>query len=165
VRSRVSPLFAAVPALALALAGCAGPVSIPAATFAADPGCAEVIVRVPDAIDDAQLRTTDSQGTAAWGDPASVLLVCGVTPPGPTTDACLSISGVDWIERQDADDPAVYEYTTYGRDPATSVTIDTGAASSTNVMTDLSGVVSIIPAGRACVGADDVELPTPIPTP
>lgn len=152
-------------AIVAALTGCTPTVSLKPAADATNAGCAEIIVRLPDAIDNDQLRNTDAQATAAWGDPASVLLRCGVEVPGPTTDRCLSISGVDWIERQSDDDSDVYDYTTYGRDPATTVTVDTGAASSTNVLTDLSGVVSIIEPDGACVGADDVEVPTPEPTP
>ncbi|MFD1715790.1 DUF3515 family protein [Amnibacterium flavum] len=158
-------VVAVLASLAAALTGCTPTVSLKPAADATAVGCAEIIVRLPDAIDDDRLRNTDAQATAAWGDPASVLLRCGVESPGPTTDRCLSISGVDWIERQTGDDPDVYDYTTYGRDPATTVTVDTGAASSTNVLTDLSGVVSVVEQDRFCVGADDVQVPTPEPTP
>ncbi|WXZ51180.1 DUF3515 family protein [Clavibacter tessellarius] len=45
------------------------------------------------------MRETDAQGTGAWGDPQStVILRCGVATPGPTTDACISYDDVDWVE-------------------------------------------------------------------
>jgi hypothetical protein len=152
----VGSLTAAV-LIAAVLTGCSPTVTLTAASYAADPGCAEVTVRLPDTLDEQERRQTDAQATAAWGEPATVLLHCGVEPLGPTTDRCISISGVDWVE--DATDAPVYSYTTYGRSPAIEVTIDSEKASGTNVLTDLSGIVSILPVGDACVGAEDVELP------
>lgn len=167
MRASLSTLLVPITVLMTGLlSGCAATVSLaPAATYAADPGCAEVSVRLPDELDGAPSRVTDAQGTAAWGEPASVLLRCGVEPPGPTTDRCISISGVDWVETQPGDDPDVFDYTTYGRVPATTVTIDTAAASSTNVLTDLSSVVAVLPAERGCVGANDIEIPESTPAP
>src|SRR5690606_13163799 len=86
------PLAAALAPLALlVLAGCAPAVPMTAATDAANPECAEVIVRLPAALEDAAKqdsdnepagvwlkRETDAQGTGAWGNPVAVLLRCGV---------------------------------------------------------------------------------------
>lgn len=52
---------------------------------------------MPDTLGDAALRTTTSQATAAWGDPSAVILRCGVPTPGPTTDRCVTVNGVDWV--------------------------------------------------------------------
>lgn len=141
------------------LTACTPTVSLSAAADAANPQCAEVTVRLPDTIDEQALRQTDAQATAAWGEPASVLLRCGVDSPGPTTDRCISISGVDWVE--DSTKAPIYRYTTYGRTPATEVIIDSEKASGTDALTDLSDVVSVLPTDGACVGAQDVELPDP----
>ncbi|BDI21830.1 DUF3515 family protein [Herbiconiux sp. L3-i23] len=143
--------------LVAALTGCTPTVSMTAAENAADPDCAAVSVRLPDTLDDQPLRETNAQATGAWGEPASVLLRCGVASPGPTTDRCISISGVDWVE--DSTDAPVYRYTTYGRTPTTEVVIDSEKASGTDVLTDLSGIVGLLPADGACVGAADVEIP------
>jgi hypothetical protein len=145
-------------AAALALAGCTPTVSLEPAPAATDPDCAAIVVRLPDTVAGAQRRDTDAQGTAAWGTPASVLLHCGVPVPGPTTDRCISIDNVDWVE--DASKDPVFTYTTYGRDPATQVTIDAGAISGSTALTDVSRAVGALPAQGACVGAEDVTPPS-----
>lgn len=131
--------------------------SLAPAPAATDPGCAAIVVRLPAVVAGAARRETDAQGTAAWGSPASVLLHCGVPVPGPTTDRCISIDHVDWVE--DASRAPLYTYRTYGRDPATEVTIDTGAVSGSTALTDLSSAVAVLPARGACVGAEDVTPP------
>ncbi|MFB2581435.1 DUF3515 family protein [Herbiconiux sp. P15] len=147
------------------LAGCAGPVALEPAADATDPACAEVIVRLPDAVADADRRETDAQATGAWGDPASVLLRCGVEPYGPTTLPCYNVNGVDWI-RDDADDPT-FVFTTYGRTPAVEVIVDANNASGTSALVDLTTAVSAIPQTEVCLNADDVLESgiTPTPTP
>ena len=72
----------------LVLSGCAGTVHLEPADDANNPLCAEVTVRLPQAIADQERRWTDAQATGSWGDPVSVLLSCGVTVPGPTFAAC-----------------------------------------------------------------------------
>ena len=75
----------------LALAAPAPPPSTsPPAKDAANPACAPMMVALPDTIGDAKLRKTNSQATAAWGDPSLVILRCGVNVPGPTTDRCVT---------------------------------------------------------------------------
>ncbi|MGO7984166.1 DUF3515 family protein, partial [Rhizobium johnstonii] len=73
--------------------------------------CADVVVRLPATVADQPQRETDAQGTGAWGDPAAVLLRCGVPTPGPTTDPCYEVNGVDWIE-DDSRKPT-YVFTTF----------------------------------------------------
>lgn len=144
-----------------ALAGCAPTVSLDPAPDAANPECAEVIVRLVKpalTVDNKDYRHTDAQGTAAWGEPAAVLLRCGVPVPGPTTLPCVTVRGVDWI-RDDSDAP-VFVFTTYGRDPAVEVIVDSNAASGTNSLVDLANAVSVLPQHSACVDPDDVfEFP------
>lgn len=117
-----------------------------------NPACAEVIVRL-STVADLEKRETNAQATAAWGTPAAVLLTCGVTPPGPTTLPCVSVNGIDWIE-DDADAP-LYRYTTYGRNPAVQVAIDSEAVSGTTALVDLASPVSKIPASGACTDLSD----------
>lgn len=139
---------------ATALSGCAATVALEPAADATDPACAEVIVRLPDTVGDAPRRETDAQATGAWGDPAAVLLRCGVEPYGPTTLPCYNVNGVDWI-RDDADDPT-FVFTTYGRTPAVEVIVDSDAASGTSALVDLTTAVSAIPQQQICLDADDV---------
>ncbi|GAA2244419.1 DUF3515 domain-containing protein [Herbiconiux moechotypicola] len=151
-------------AAATLLAGCSGPVALDPAADATNPSCADVIVRLPDTVADAERRETDAQATGAWGDPAAVLLVCGVEPPGPTTLPCDNVNGIDWI-RDDSDAPT-YTFTTFGRTPAVQVVVDSLAASGTSALVDLEPAVASIPQTSACLNADDVlGVPTPTPTP
>jgi hypothetical protein len=149
-----------VPA-ALLLAGCTVAVPLEPAEDATNSICAEVIVRLPDTVADQPIRETNAQATGAWGDPAAILLHCGVAIPGPTTDLCVSINGIDWIE--DDSEAPTYRYTTYGRDPATEVVLDSEQVSGSTVLVDLSAAVANIPASGACTGIDDVTIPSTAP--
>ena len=157
-------LAALLPAVLLTLSACAPLVPLEAAPDAVNPECAEVIVRLPDAIDDNVKRETDAQGTGAWGNPATILLRCGVKVPGPSTQLCYTLKGVDWL-RDDTDAPN-YVFTTYGRDPAVEVIVNGDKASGTNALIALSNAVGSIPATRACTNPDDVlGVPEPTPSP
>ncbi|MEO7349720.1 MAG: DUF3515 family protein [Terrimesophilobacter sp.] len=161
---------ALTPALVLGLVACAPAVPFTVAQDATNPLCADVIVRLKSVpvIDNHARRETDAQATAAWGNPAAILLRCGVPVPGPSTLQCATVGGVDWL-RDDADAPN-YVFTTYGRDPAVEVIVNGNEASGTQALTSLSNAVGSIPATRACTNPDDVlnlpELtPTPSPSP
>lgn len=133
----------------LGLTGCATTVSMSAAKAANDPACAAVTVRLPDAVDSQDRRWTDAQGTGAWGDPSTVLLTCGVTPPGPSTLPCETAGGVDWLI-DDADAPN-YRFTTYGRTPAVEVYLDYDVVSARSVLDALGVAVQQLPVtGAAC---------------
>lgn len=150
-------LAAVLAASALALTGCRGPsVPMEAAALANAPECAEVTVRLPQTVDGLELRLTNAQATGAWGNPASVLLHCGVPTPPPTTDRCVSLNGIDWVE--DDSRAPTYVYTSYGRSPAAQVTIDasSGEISGTNVLMDLGSAIDHLPRVGGCVGADDL---------
>lgn len=150
---------AAAAALLPALAACSGPsVTMQPAENAAAEACAEVSVRLPDTLAGLERRTTNAQATGAWGTPAALLLRCGVTPPGPTTDRCVEVNGIDWVE--DASQDPRYVYTTYGRSPALEIAIDSSTGvSGAAALAQLSDVVKYLPeTGSACVGADDVPV-------
>lgn len=117
------------------LAGCAPTIDMEPAEGANDPACAEVTVRLPGYIADQPRRWTDAQASGAWGDPAAVLLRCGVTPPGPTEARCITLGGVDWIV--DESRAPNYLVTTYGRVPAIEVFIDNQVVSPNDVLTEL----------------------------
>lgn len=141
----------------LALAGCTQAVAFDAGESASDPDCAAVSVRLPDAVAGLAERETNAQGTGAWGNPAAVLLRCGVEPLGPTTDRCVSVDGVDWVI--DESDAPNYRFTTYGRTPAVEVLVDNDTVSGTTAISDLSGAVSVIPPEDGCVSVDDATPP------
>lgn len=119
-------------------------------------------MRLPDTVAGLTSRETDAQATAAWGQPAAVLLRCGVPDPGPTTLPCVTALGIDWVV-DDSRKNAI-SYTTFGRDPAIQVVIDHTAVSDSTVLADLKAAVSVIPPTRHCIGASDtVTTPTPAP--
>jgi len=151
-RSRAAAAIAGV--AAVLLAGCSPTVALsPAAPYANDPGCAAAIVRMPDRVGDHAIRSTDAQGTAAWGDPTVALLYCGVPVPEVSELPCIQIEGVFWL-REVVD--AGLAFTTYGRDPATRVVADTEAIAPGIVLAELANAVSYTPEnGRQCVDLDD----------
>ena len=139
----------ALTAFASALTGCASTVHLDPAPQANDPSCAEVTVRLPGELDDQPRRWTDAQATGAWGDPAAVLLSCGLEQTGPTTLPCQSVNGVDWVI-DDADAPR-YRVTSFGREPAVELYIDTEVVSSADVLDALSQIVGLLPSdGSVC---------------
>lgn len=150
----VRRLAAAVTAAILtatALTGCTATVAMDPGPEANDPGCAEVSVRLPATLDGKERRQTDAQATGAWGDPAAVLLTCGVKPPGPTTIPCTTVDGVDWIVEDEGD--FRFRVTTFGREPAVQLYIDTNVdtgVSSAAVLEALSGPVGLLEVTGAC---------------
>ncbi|MFJ4027761.1 DUF3515 family protein [Paenarthrobacter sp. NPDC089989] len=138
----------------LALSACSPAVDVSPAADAANPACAPMMVALPDKIGDAALRKTNSQATAAWGDPSQVILRCGVNVPGPTTDRCVSVNDIDWVIKEG--DP-YYTLTTYGREPATEILMDPDKISSATVLADLANAAGKIKATRQCVGQEDLQ--------
>jgi len=106
-------------------------------------------------------RETNAQATGAWGDPVAVVLHCGVAVPPPTAElACYTIDGVDWLV--DPADAPNFVFTTYGRDPAVSVVVDSEVASGRTAIEAVSSAVSWLPTnGRACISVEDAELLDP----
>ena len=152
LRHTTAAFFAAL-ACTVALTGCAGDVPLDAAEDANNPACADVIVRLPDTVADLHQRTTNAQATGAWGDPAGVLLRCGIEPSGPTTDECVNVNGVDWII--DRSNPPLYRFEAYGRSPGLEVLGDSEQASGTATVVDLAAVAKILPQSRECTSLED----------
>jgi hypothetical protein len=150
VPRRSTALAIAAPLLLGALlTGCTSTVSLQAAEDANDPACADLTVRLPDSVDGQPRRWTDAQATGAWGDPASVIITCGVPELGPTTLPCTPVNGVDWVI--DESDAPRYRVTTFDRTPAVEVYLDNDVVSSAQVLDRLSQVVTVLPQnGRVC---------------
>lgn len=142
----------------LTLTACSSTVALEPAKDANNPLCAEVTVRLPDAVAGEDRRWTDAQATGAYGDPASVFVSCGVTVPGPTSELqCITLEGIDWLV--DESQAPSMRMTTYGRDPAVQVFVDTEVVSANDALSN-AGIVSgirMIPATSACTTPD--ELP------
>ncbi|MFH5823938.1 DUF3515 family protein [Georgenia sp. AZ-5] len=165
------PLTLRRPAVVLAgaalLAGCATPVTLSAGEAAPGPTCARIIQATPDELGGLERRSTTAQATTAWGDPP-VSVRCGVTPPGPTTDRCLSVdqgdgTTVDWIQLEGGEETETgqgsWSFVTYGREPAIEVVVPVEQVTGqpTAFLVDLGSAVQLSPAERTCVGAGDVS--------
>jgi len=164
----------AVLPLLLVLSACTPTVALKPAADATNPKCADVIVHPPGSVADQSLRNTDAQATGAWGDPAAVILRCGVTPPGPTSSKCATVKGIDWII-DDSKKP-VYTFTTYGRKPAVQVVVDSNLTNGqgTIVLDQLSNAISFIKQSskHKCesvlgngLGGESEVVPAPTPAP
>jgi hypothetical protein len=169
-----------IAALAVVVAGlltaCAPTVALTPAGNATNAKCASVVVLLPATVSTLAQRQTNAQGTGAWGTPADILLRCGVPVPDPNRLPCVTVDGIDWL-RNDKDAP-VYVFTTYGRNPAVAVTINSKNvhADGNQALNDLAIAVAQIPSRHHCVAPEEViqdgqpvaEAPpasTPTPTP
>ncbi|MGC5615841.1 DUF3515 family protein [Georgenia sp. Z1491] len=166
---RCRPLALTATATALLLGACGTPVSLEPAPSAAAPDCGDVLQATPDVLADGERRSTDSQASTAWGEPA-ITLRCGVEPPPPTTAECLSIELPDgrvhdWIH---TDAGAVLEdgapegvessWVSYGRRPAIEVVVPAELSDQASaVLVDLDGAVEATEHVASCVGAAEVE--------
>lgn len=161
--SRPRPLHVATIGLAAAaltvLTGC-GTVTVPAGPEATDPACATIVQNAPETVLGLDRRETTSQGTVAWGSGEdTIVLRCGVTPPGPTTDACTRLEdqrglSVDWIVREE---DGVVTFTTYGRSPAVDLTVPRSVAPDqpSAAALELAGLIAPLPVSRTCTGPGD----------
>jgi hypothetical protein len=146
---RTTTRAALIVPLLLVLAGCAPIVALQPAKDAINPACAKVIVALPETVAGLPSRETDAQGTAAWGTPTGVILHCGVPVPAPTPALqCVTIKGVDWLS--DGKDAPNYIFTTYGRDPAVEVIVNSDTVSGLSALSDLAFAVSNIAPQGAC---------------
>lgn len=161
--SRRLALTAVILLGAALLAGCSTTVHLEPAEDANNPLCAEVSVGLQNVgnIADQDRRWTDAQATGAWGEPgedSAIILRCGVAVPAPTSQLqCVTFEGVDWLV--DASETPYLRLTTYGREPAVQLYIDTAAVSSNDVITTraLVGAVTAIPAKGECTAPDELD--------
>ena len=148
------------------LTGCSPIVALDPAPHANDPACADVIVRLPDTLQNLPRRETNAQATGAWGEPAAILLRCGVTVPTASDLPCVETDGFQWL-RDDSKAPS-YVFTSYGRTPAIAVVIDQTKLSPGPALQDLEPLVAFTkPNGHKCLSVEDSlgGSPTPGPSP
>jgi hypothetical protein len=133
-----------------ALMGCAATVVLSQADDANNPSCAKVMVRLPQDTDGLTKRSTNSQSTAAFGTPVAVTLRCGLKPILVSALPCLTAGGVDWIV--DESNKPKYTFISFGRTPATEITVDSTKASGATVLEDLGQAVQFTPVSKKCLG-------------
>lgn len=161
------------------LAGCASTVSVAQAPYGQEPACARVVLTLPDELGGLPRLATSSQASTAWGTvEAPVVLRCGVEPPGPTTDRCVTVEtpggpSVDWLAVPADDDAGAdagttdgtagpgradgatdWTFTTYGREPAIEVVVPAEVVSdrSTSFLDQLGPAVDLLEPERTCLG-------------
>lgn len=126
---------------ALALTACAHPLVVDPAEYASDPDCAQVMLAIPTVVGGLEQRGTTSQATQAWGEDFPIVARCGVEPPGPTTDPCISVAtasaDVDWLVTEEDD---MWVAVTFGRSPALELTVPTVRAD--DAVTEILAAVS-----------------------
>ena len=173
---RIRPLAVLAIAAALVLSGCSTSVILDPAPDANNPACAAVTVRLPSTLNGnggplAQRETT-AQATGAWGEPSAVILHCGVPVPSASSLPCIEVDGIQWL--RDATNAPNFIFTSYGRDPAISVAVDSDAIGPGVALDLLSNVVSYTATnGRQCTSLQDTvtgsdlfptDSPSPTPT-
>lgn len=154
------PTLLAALSIAALLSACAPTVSMaPAADDANNPACADAVVRMPDTIESYPKRTTDAQGTVAWGNPTVALLYCGVPVPEVSALECIEYQGIYWL-REEVD--AGYAFTTYGRDPAIRIVVDDEIVGGPGVALDrITTATSFLPEnGSICLDTEDTVTPS-----
>lgn len=118
------------------------------------PACRAVAEHWPATVGGLEPRVTavQSQGVAAWGEPP-VVARCGKAAPGPTTDPCIDVSGVDWVATELEDGTM---FTTYGRDPALEVLVPSEHGTAPLLLPAFEQAARQVPqtAGR-CVAVSD----------
>lgn len=120
------------------------------AALADEPACATAVQKLPESLAGAveQPVNDEAAGSArAWGNPA-IVARCGVVPPGPTTDPCVTVDDVDWVV-QDLDDGVAL--VTYGRTPALEVLVPLSYPQSVDLVAPLADAAQELPVtGSSC---------------
>ncbi|HUX69455.1 MAG TPA: DUF3515 domain-containing protein [Cellulomonadaceae bacterium] len=156
---RRAGVVASVLIASVTLSGCASSIHVVPAPDAANPVCASVVLALPEVLAGLHRISTTSQGTAAWGDTTtSVVLRCGVTPLGPTTDPCVTITdiagtSVDWVVTANGSRAGgSWTFVTYGRTPSVELTIPQSLAADQpdTILMEVGQAADVVPPQRAC---------------
>ncbi len=120
--------------------------SAASAGHAADEACSHVTEQWPSQVGGQQRRAVRGNPTAvaAWGKPA-IIARCGVDTPGPTTDECIAVNGIDWVGRRLNDGMA---FVTYGRSPAVEILVPREYAPEPLLLGAFAEAAGQIPQGR-----------------
>ena len=132
----------------LVLTSCAPVVPLEPAEQANNPECAEIIVRLPDELAGLDKRRVNAQSTAAWGEPAAVILRCGLEPVEVSSLVCVTASDIDWL--LDESEAPIYRFISYARSPATEVIVDSTVVAGITVLDELAGSIGVLDATKRC---------------
>ena len=132
----------------LVLTGCAPVVPLEPAEQANNAECAEIVVRLPDELAGLPERRVNAQSTAAWGEPAAVILRCGLEPVEVSPLVCVTASDIDWLV-DDSKAPS-YRFITFARSPATEVIVDSNVVAGVTVLDELASSIGVLKATKRC---------------
>ena len=113
-----------------------------------NPECAEIIVRLPDELAGLAERRVNAQSTAAWGEPAAVILRCGLEPVEVSALPCVTATDIDWLV--DESEAPSYRFISYARSPATEVIIDSTVVAGVTVLDELAASIGVLDATKRC---------------
>jgi hypothetical protein len=113
-----------------------------------NPECAEIIVRLPDELAGLAERRVNAQSTAAWGEPAAVILRCGLEPVEVSALPCVTATDIDWLV--DESEAPSYRFISYARSPATEVIIDSTTVAGVTVLDELAASIGVLDATKRC---------------
>lgn len=139
--------------LLVLLSGCAQAVNLEAAEDSNNPNCADVSVRLPEVLGENEIRYTNAQATAAWGNPAAVLFRCGLEPVEVSTLPCVTAGTTDWLV--DESEAPNYRFISYATMPAVEVIVDSEVASGISALEGLSQAMSVLPRTKVCTALVD----------
>ncbi|MEO8518285.1 MAG: DUF3515 family protein [Dermatophilaceae bacterium] len=136
--------------LVLATAACSSSIEVVDPAGAGSASCRAAAVHWPETVGGQSSRPTSSSSDAvrAWGDPA-IIARCGLAAIGPTTDQCISVSGIDWVAHPLTDG---VRFTTYGRSPAIEILVPSAYKPEPLLLPAFGAAASAIPQGeRHCL--------------
>ena len=131
------------------MSGCSGAVDVAPPAHADSAACAAAAKAWPQTVSGLARRdtTSDSPAVAAWGDPA-VIARCGLAALAPTTDPCLEVNGVGWVQTTLSDGK---RFTTFGTDPAIEVLVPATYAPEGLLLPVFTDAAKALPTtGHAC---------------
>lgn len=112
------------------------------------------MLAMPSVVGGLEVRGTTSQATSAYGDEYPIVIRCGVEPPGPTTETCVSVEvdgvSLGWLV---ADEDGTWRAVSFGRSPAVEVLIPSERAQDAvgDLLAQVSGPAALAPAnGLEC---------------
>ena len=127
--------------------------NLEAADDSNNPNCADVSVRLPDMLGENRLRYTNAQATAAWGNPAAILLRCGLETVEVSALPCVTAGTTDWLV--DESEAPKYRFISYATTPAVEVIVDSEVASGISTLEGLSQAISVLPRTKVCTALVD----------
>ena len=127
--------------------------NLEAAEDSNNPNCADVSVRLPDMLGGNQIRYTNAQATAAWGNPAAILLRCGLEAVEVSALPCVTAGTTDWLV--DESEAPKYRFISYATTPAVEVIVDSEVASGISTLEGLSQAMSVLPRTKVCTALVD----------